>query len=119
MKRLATLLAVSALAAPACVAEEDIYDGEAIKSEDGKADSSALAVFVNMEIKGSLLTDSSFDNAKTIQDQLLYTVGHLNWDNSLPRYKRISAGKFPRTVVRYHFTSGITCTMIALNENAS
>ena len=99
MKRLATLLAVSALAAPACVAEEDIYDGEAIKSEDGKADSSALAVFVNMEIKGTLLTDSSFDNAKTIQDQLLYTVGHLNWDNSLARIDRMVLKSANKTTV--------------------
>jgi hypothetical protein len=99
MKRLATLLAVSALAAPACVAEEDIYDGEAIKSEDGKADSSALAVFVNMDIKGSLLTDSSFDNAKTIQDQLLYTVGHLNWDNSLARIDRMVLKSATKTTV--------------------
>ncbi len=99
MKRLATLLAVSAFAAPACVAEDDIYDGEAIKSEDGKADSSALAVFVNMEIKGSLLTDSSFDNAKTIQDQLLYTVGHLNWDNSLARIDRMVLKSATKTTV--------------------
>jgi len=88
MKRLATLLAVSALAAPACV-DDDAYDGEAIKSEDGKADSSALAVFVNMDFKGSLLTDSSWDNAKTIQDQLLYTVGHLNGNNSLARIDKM------------------------------
>jgi len=99
MKRLATLLAVSALAAPACVAEEDIYDGEAIKSEDGKADSSALAVFVNMDIKGSLLTDSSWDNAKTIQDQLLYTVGHLNWDNSLARIDKMVLKSATKTTV--------------------
>ena len=99
MKRLATLLAVSALAAPACVAEDDIYDGEAIKSEDGKADASALAVFVNMDFKGSLLADSSFDNAKTIQDQLLYTVGHLNGNNSLARIDRMVLKSATKTTV--------------------
>ncbi len=99
MKRLATLLAVSALAAPACVAEEDIYDGEAIKSEDGKADASALAVFVNMDFKGSLLTDFSFDNAKTIQDQLLYTVGHLNENNSLARIDKMVLKSATKTTV--------------------
>jgi len=99
MKRLASLLAVTALAAPACVAEDDIYDGEAIKSEDGKADSSALAVFVNFDFKGTLLTDSSFDNTKTIQDQLLYTVGHLNENNSLARVDKMVLKSATKTTV--------------------
>ncbi|MBA3453327.1 MAG: PPC domain-containing protein [Deltaproteobacteria bacterium] len=99
MKRLATLLAISALAAPACVAEDDMYDGEAIKSEDGKADASALAVFVNMDIKGSLLTDSSWDDTKTIQDQLLYTVGHLNEQNSLGRIDKMVLKSATKTTV--------------------
>jgi len=99
MKRLATLLAVSALAAPACAVDDDVYDGEAIKSEDGKADASALAVFVNFDFKGSLLTDSSFDNAKTIQDQLLYTVGHLNGSNSLARIDKMVLKSATKTTV--------------------
>ena len=67
MKRLATLLATAALAAPvaACVTDDDVYDGETVKSDDGKADSSALAVFVDMEFDGTLLTDSSWNDRKT------------------------------------------------------
>ena len=60
MKRLATLLATAALAAPvtACVTDElEIDDGETVKSEDGKTDASALAVFLDMEFQGTLLGD--------------------------------------------------------------
>jgi hypothetical protein len=84
MKRLASILAVTALAAPACT-DEDIYSGEEVKSEDGKADASALAVFLDAEFEGKLLTDFSFNDTSTIQDQLLYTVGQLNGMNSVGR----------------------------------
>ena len=59
MKRLSTLLAAAALVAPvtACVTDGDPYDGETVKSDDGKADASALAVFVDIEFEGTLLTD--------------------------------------------------------------
>lgn len=87
MKRslLTGFLAAAALAAPACAVDGDVYDGEEVKSEDGKADSSALAVFVDFEFEGTLLVESSWNDTATVQDQLLYTVGHLNWDNSVGR----------------------------------
>ena len=89
MKRLATLLAAAALAAPACAVETDVYDDEAVKSDDGKADSSALAVFVDFTFEGTLLTSSSWDDEQTVQDQLLYTVGLLNGSNSVGRVDKV------------------------------
>jgi len=101
MKRLATLLATAALAAPVagCVTDDDVYDGETVKSDDGKADSSALAVFVDMEFDGTLLTDSSWNDRKTIEDQLLYTVGHLNGNDAVGRIDRAVITNIVKTTV--------------------
>ncbi|MGE0551708.1 MAG: PPC domain-containing protein [Kofleriaceae bacterium] len=82
MKPLSSLLASVALATtalPSCTDDSsDLYDGEAVKSEDGKADASALAVFVDFEFSGKLVTNYSFNSQQTIESQLLYTVGQLN-----------------------------------------
>ena len=100
MKRsLAPILAAAALAAPACAVDDDVYDGEEVKSEDGKADTSALAVFVDFEFEGTLLVDSSWNDQGTVQDHLLYTVGHLNFDNSVGRVdKAVISNITKRTV---------------------
>jgi len=101
MKRslLAPFLAAASLAAPACAVDGDVYDGEEVKSEDGKADASALAVFVDFEFEGSLVTDSSWNDTSTIQDQLLYTVGHLNFDNSVGRVDKAVITNVRKTTV--------------------
>lgn len=102
MKRLASLLAAAALTVPvaACVTDDDsAYDGETVKSDDGKADASALAVFVDMEFDGQLVTTSSWDDNQTIQDQLLYTVGHLNGNNAVGRIDRAKITNVVKTTV--------------------
>ncbi|MGE0868407.1 MAG: PPC domain-containing protein [Kofleriaceae bacterium] len=84
----ATLIASAALsmiAAASCTDTTDPYAGEEIKSEDGKADSSAQAVFVDFEFTGKLITNVSFNNQQTIESQLLYTVGQLNGANAVGR----------------------------------
>jgi hypothetical protein len=78
------LVSAALLAAPACVDQEDLYEGEGVKV-DGKADSSAQAVFVDAEFDGTLITDFSFDNRSTIQSQMFYTVGQLNGMNGVGR----------------------------------
>src|SRR5678816_3800474 len=80
MKRLASFLATAAIAAPfaACTDVADPYDGLTVKSDDGKADSSALAVFVLADFDAKVRTDFSFNDTQTIQDQILYSVGQLN-----------------------------------------
>jgi hypothetical protein len=100
MKRLAAiLLATAAASATGCVANDDVYDGETVKSDDGKADASALSVFLDFEFEGKLLTDYSWDTTQTIQDQLLYTVGHLNGNNALGRIDRLVLTDVQKTTV--------------------
>ncbi|MDX2091657.1 MAG: PPC domain-containing protein [Kofleriaceae bacterium] len=98
MKRLAPLLAAAAASAMGCV-DEDLYEGETVKSDDGKADASALAVFVDFEFEGKLLTDYSFNDTATIQDQLLYTVGLLNGSNAVGRIDRLVLSDVRKTQV--------------------
>lgn len=57
---------------------------------DGKADSSVVATFVDMSFKGSLITNSSWRPESQIEDQLLYTIGHLNGDNGVGRLDKLS-----------------------------
>jgi hypothetical protein len=100
MKRLSMFLAAAALAAPAvgCL-DDDPLDGEEIKSEDGKADSSALGVFMDASFDGKLLTDSSWDDKATIQDQLLYTVGQLNGYTAVGRVDKAEITNIQKTTV--------------------
>ncbi|HEU0035741.1 MAG TPA: PPC domain-containing protein [Kofleriaceae bacterium] len=99
MKRLASILAAASLAVVPTVGctDEDLYDGEAIKSDDGKADSSALAVFVDAEFQGKLVTDFAWNDNQTIEDQLLYTVGQLNGFNSVGRIDKVVISNVQRS----------------------
>jgi hypothetical protein len=100
MKRLSSILAAAFLAAPAlgCV-DDDPLDGEAIKSEDGKADASALGVFLDLTFEGKLLTDSSWNDRRTIEDQLLYTVGQLNGVTAVGRIDKALISNIVKTQV--------------------
>src|ERR1041385_4797084 len=100
MKRLSTILAAAALAAPmaACL-DEDPLDGEEIKSDDGKADSSALGVFMGAKFDAKLLTDSAWDDKQTVQDQLLYTVGQLNGYTAVGRVDKAEITNIQKTTV--------------------
>ena len=101
MKRLVSLLAAATLATPiaACTDAADLYDGEQTKSDDGKADSSALATFVDATFSGKLVTDASYDDAQTIQDQLLFTVGQLNGMTAVGRVDRAVVTNIKKTTV--------------------
>jgi hypothetical protein len=95
MKRissLALLCAAPLVAGPlaACTSEDDPYEGEIVKDADGKADTSAAAVFMDMEFDGQLLTDSSWNAEQTVKDQLLYTIGQLNGKNSVGRLDKVT-----------------------------
>lgn len=93
MKRLAYLLVLAA-----CV-DADPYAGETVKSDDGKADSSALGVFLDATFDGKLVTDSSWDDNQTIQDQLLYTVGQLNGMTAVGRIDKAAITNIKKTTV--------------------
>ncbi len=63
--------------------------GPGAKGAEGKADSSAEATFVDMVFEGRLEFESAWNTEKIVEDQLLYTVGHLNGDRSVGRLDRV------------------------------
>lgn len=102
MKRLSSLALVCAaplLAAPftGCATEDDPYEGEIVKDQDGKADSSAAAIFVDVEFDGQLTTDSAWNPEGVIEDQLLYTIGQLNGKNSVGRLDKVTLTNVKKT----------------------
>lgn len=58
-----------------------------VDSTDSSEDdfTSAQATLLEFEFDGKLVTTDTFDLNQTIQDQLLYTIGHLNGDRSVGR----------------------------------
>ncbi len=106
MSRLPRILLLTALAA--CTTEDDLLDGEIVKDEDGKSDSSAAAIFIDIEFDGELLTDSSWNAQQTVKDQLLYTIGQLNGKNSVGRLDKVvltnvrSTASGGKTKITYH-----------------
>jgi hypothetical protein len=100
MKRLSTILAAAALAAPVagCI-DNDPLEGEEVKSEDGKADASSLGVFMDASFEGKLLTDSSWNDKQTVSDQLLYTVGQLNGFTAVGRVDKAEITNIQKTTV--------------------
>jgi len=98
MKRLPAFLASVAFALPtAACTDDDPYAGEAIKSDDGKADASALAVFVDATFDAKVVTDFSWNDNQTIQDQLLYTVGQLNGLTAVGRVDKVVISNIQKT----------------------
>jgi hypothetical protein len=83
------LLLALLIPAMACTAADDYLDDVRVKGDNGKDDASAEAVFLDFEWDGELLTQYSYNNEKTIEDQLLYTIGHLNGERSLGRLDKL------------------------------
>jgi hypothetical protein len=101
MRTLAALLAAATtLPLSACTVEDDIFEGETVKTEDGKDDASSVALFVDFEFDGKLFTTSSWgSNEQTIEDQLLYTIGLLNGENSVGRLDTMKLTNVRKTSV--------------------
>jgi hypothetical protein len=95
-----SILLASALAVPftGCT-DEDPFEGEEVKTEEGKFDASANGVFLDAEFEGKLLTDSSWDDKQTVQDQLLYTVGQLNGFTAVGRVDKAEVTNIKKTTV--------------------
>jgi hypothetical protein len=99
---LASSLACLALSVTGCSADAE-------QGEDDGAFSSNQATLLDFEFDGSLVTDFSFNDKQTIQDQLLYTVGHLNEQNSVGRLDNLvlsnvkkTAAPGGKTALTYH-----------------
>ena len=89
-------LLASLLLLAACT-DVDPYEGEEVKSDDGKADSSALGVFLDATFTGKVAVDSSWDDRGTIQDHLLFTVGQLNGMTAVGRVDKAELTNITKT----------------------
>ncbi len=95
MRRIAQLapVALSILALVGCAADS-------AKDETGVNEgdfSSNQATLLDFEFDAELTTTSSFDDKKTIEGQLLYTIGHLNADNSVGRLDKLALSNIKKT----------------------
>jgi hypothetical protein len=99
MKLVYGLSALLAFGCTDAANDGDLYEGEEIKNEDGKEDSSAVAVMLDLEWDGTLVTDFAFDDRSTIQSQLFYTVGQLNGFNSVGRIDKAELRNIVRSTV--------------------
>jgi hypothetical protein len=113
MKRTVTALASAlwlSVAGAGCQPGPDAVDPERTSGdvERGKADSSAEATFLTFEWDGELVASSVWNTKSTIQDQLLYTIGHLNGDRAVGRLDKLeltnvkSSSVSDGTRVTYH-----------------
>jgi hypothetical protein len=118
-KKLSSLFAITAVAlAAGCAMDssapaggsgnQTINNDDLVKPEEGKADSSYLAVFLEFDFDGEVLLTSTWNIENAIEDQLLYTIGHLNADNSVGRLDHLAITDIQKTqvdgktLVRYH-----------------
>jgi hypothetical protein len=98
----AALVSVLTLAA-GCA---DVEEGD--DATDEGAFSSNQATLLDFEFDGSLVTDSSWNDKQTIQDQLLYTIGHLNAQRSVGRLDTLQLTNITKTnaggriEIKYH-----------------
>jgi hypothetical protein len=106
MKTLA--LPVIALALSGCAGDAGPHPLPTIKPEEEKIDASALAVFLDFEFDGELVTDSAWRPDQIVREQMLYTIGHLNGENSVGRLDRLELTDVAtesvdgRTRITYH-----------------
>lgn len=96
-------VALSVLALVGCASESSP------NAETGDDDfSSNQATLLDFEFDAELTTDSSWNDKQTIQDQLLYTIGHLNTDKSVGRLDNLVLSNIERTqadgkiTLKYH-----------------
>ena len=59
------------------------------KAEHGKTDASAVAVFLDFNFEGRMLSSTSYDPDKMIEQQLLFTIGQLNGDKAVGRLDQL------------------------------
>ncbi len=94
MKRSILTAALALATIPACDADDDasleLDAGDYQKGgANGKADSSVEAIILDFEFDGEVLSSSQFGITNTIEDQLLYTIGHFNGSNSVGRLDHV------------------------------
>src|SRR5262245_4288362 len=82
------------------------HDDQVADAEQGF--SSNQATQLDFEFDGSLTTDFAFNPKQQGQDQMVYTIGHLNHDNSVGRLDKLELTKVAssqeggKTKISYH-----------------
>ncbi len=99
-----TAAALVALVAAGCdtAPEDNARDLTAATQKGGafgKADASVEAIVVDFEFDATVVADSTFLAASKIEDQLLYTIGHLNGDNSVGRLDQLQLSNITTATV--------------------
>jgi hypothetical protein len=104
-----TLFCTSLVIAAGCAVEtsdpdpgpgdQTVNQDDLVKPEEGKADSSAVAIFLDFEFDGEVLVSSTWNLESAINDQLLYLIGHLNGDNSVGRLDKVELSNIQKTSV--------------------
>ncbi len=105
----AVVMSVALLGFSGCgeLAGSDELDDQGIKT-DGKEDASADAVFLSFEFDGEIVVSYSWDAHKVIQDHLLYTIGHLNAEDSVGRLDKLETSNIEtkkdgdKTIIKFH-----------------
>jgi hypothetical protein len=95
MRRLASI--TPALVFAACALAGCSSPSESDGATDEDAFSSNQATLLEFEFDSWLVTDFSWNDVQTIQDQLLYTIGHLNHDNSVGRLDALELSNIVKT----------------------
>jgi hypothetical protein len=88
------MLRLSSLAIASLLVTTAVGCSSASQSDDAESTdqdfSSREAVQLDFELDGELVTDSTFNAKAKIQDQFLYTIGHLNGDRSVGRLDKLT-----------------------------
>lgn len=95
MRRLASITPALVIAACALAGCSSPSESDGATGED--AFSSNQATLLDFEFDSWLVTDFSWNDEQTIQDQLLYTIGHLNHDNSVGRLDALELSNIVKT----------------------
>ena len=92
-KWIVLVLVAASMLLVACAEESEetieVSEADRTKDENGKADASAGAVFVDLEFDAEVIVSSSWNPESQIENQLLYTIGHLNEENSVGRLDQV------------------------------
>ena len=95
-RSLASSLALTSLASLVVLLAPGCADPAGSATDEGDF-SSNQATLLDFEFDGELLSDYAWNPQQTIQDQLLYTIGHLNADNSVGRLDNVTLTNVQKT----------------------
>ena len=90
LSRIFTLVFIVLVAlSTACAPQEDAQENWIWEPSYGRADSSALAVFLVFSWEGEVESNHCWNAEQIIKSQVLFTVGQLNGDNSVGRLDQL------------------------------